>query len=439
MSTDSPSRLRTALGHAVVVTASFLVPFLVAAIQAPRSNVSLSYRIDTALGPLVLVGLLNLVAANLIGLPNLYRRFRTRVLASIGAPVLAALVATSLLVLVQSEALPRSVFFATPVVLAPIFLLSTVIVHGSAFTKRRPSVVIVGDADEIAAIEEDLATLRRLDVHLVQSERFGSTVPELTELRPDIVVFCKSSRETPAAVEVAEQLHLSGAKVRRLVDFYEEWFGKLPLQELEMTALFTDVAEAHAPIYTRAKRWIDVVAGLALLVPLVVVAPFVWVANRFSSPGPLFFSQERVGLQGATFRIHKLRTMRPAPASAGEWTIDNDPRITRVGAFLRKTHLDELPQSLNILRGELSMVGPRPEQVHYVDQLSATIPFYGLRHAVRPGLTGWAQVRYPYGANERDAIEKLQFELYYIRHQRLSLDLQVLLMTAGNIVTGGGR
>lgn len=436
---DSPSRLRTALGHVFVIVVSFLVPVLVAAIQAPRSDVSLSYRLDTALGPLLLVGVLNLVAANLIGLPDLYRRFRTRVLASIGAPVVAALVATSLLVLVQSNALPRSVFFATPVVLAPLFLLSTVIVHGSAFTKRRQSVVFVGDAEEIAAIEDDLATLRRLDIRVVESDRFASNVPELTEPRPDIVVFCKSSRETPAAVEVAEQLHLTGAKVRRLVDFYEEWFGKLPLQELEMTALFTDVAESHAPIYTRAKRWIDVLAGLALLVPLVLVAPFVWVANRISSPGPLFFSQERVGLQGETFRIHKFRTMRPAAATAGEWTLDNDPRITKVGAFLRKTHLDELPQSLNILRGELSMVGPRPEQVHYVEQLSESVPFYGLRHAVRPGLTGWAQVRYPYGANEHDAIEKLQFELYYIRHQRLSLDLQVLVMTAGNILTGAGR
>ncbi len=435
----STSRGRTVLGHVIVVVSSFTVPFVVAAIQAPRSGVTFSYRLDTAFWPLVFVGLTNVVSANLIGLPNLYRRFRTRALASVGAAALASLVATSLLVLVQSTALPRSVFFATPLLLAPLYFASTVVVLGAVFAKQRQRLVLVGERGELAAVEPDVESLERMDWSIVTPDEFVRDAEQIQSLRPDIVVLCMSARERPDVVAIAERLHAMATKVRLLVDFYEEQFGKLPLQELEMTGLFTDVAEIHAPVYTRAKRWIDVLAGLVLLLPLVLIAPVVWVGNRVAGPGPLFFSQERVGLHGSRFRIHKFRTMRPSTVSAGEWTADNDPRITKVGSILRRTHLDELPQSINILRGELSMVGPRPEQVHYVEHLSDTVPFYGLRHSVRPGLTGWAQVRYPYGATEHDAVEKLQFELYYIRHQRLSLDVQVLAMTVANILTGAGK
>ncbi len=134
----------------------------------------------------------------------------------------------------------------------------------------------------------------------------------------------------------------------------------------------------------------------------------------------------------------KDRTMVPG-ASASEWTAPDDPRITRFGAWLRRTHLDELPQAVNILRGELSTVGPRPEQPAYVEELVEKIPFYNLRHLVRPGLTGWAQVKYPYGSTEADAIEKLQYEFYYLRHQGLGLDLRIIGRTIRSVIGRGGR
>ncbi len=130
--------------------------------------------------------------------------------------------------------------------------------------------------------------------------------------------------------------------------------------------------------------------------------------------------------------------MRPGDGTT-EWTADDDPRITPFGAWLRRTHLDELPQVLNILRGHLSIVGPRPEQPRYVEALEGKIPFYRLRHLVRPGLTGWAQVKYPYGANQADAIEKLQYEFYYLRHQGLALDLRIIGRTVRSVVGRGGR
>ena len=153
---------------------------------------------------------------------------------------------------------------------------------------------------------------------------------------------------------------------------------------------------------------------LALAIPFVVVGDLV--GNR----GPLFYRQARVGKNGELFRILKFRTMRAAPDGAGnEWTAENDPRITPFGRLLRVSHLDELPQVVNILRGDLSVVGPRPEQPHYVEELREKLPFYDLRHLVRPGLTGWAQVKYGYAGDESDALEKLQYEFFYLRHQTL--------------------
>jgi lipopolysaccharide/colanic/teichoic acid biosynthesis glycosyltransferase len=172
------------------------------------------------------------------------------------------------------------------------------------------------------------------------------------------------------------------------------------------------------------------------------------VGNAIGNRGSLFFRQQRVGKNGVPFTIYKLRTMREAGGAggapsleAGEWTAVDDPRVTPFGRVLRRTHLDELPQVLNILRGDLSIVGPRPEQPRYVDELTEKLPFYGLRHLVRPGLTGWAQVKYGYAGDDADALEKLQYEFYYLRRQSLALDLRIIGRTARSVLgnEGAGR
>jgi lipopolysaccharide/colanic/teichoic acid biosynthesis glycosyltransferase len=170
------------------------------------------------------------------------------------------------------------------------------------------------------------------------------------------------------------------------------------------------------------------------------VLPFVVVGDIVANRGPLFYRQTRVGKNGDEFSILKFRTMRMTdePPSK-EWTQENDPRITRFGRMLRRAHVDELPQMVNILRGDLSFVGPRPEQPQYVYELSQKLPFYGLRHLVRPGLTGWAQVKYGYAGDERDALEKLQYEFWYLRNQSLSLDARVLGRTVRSVLGQGGR
>jgi lipopolysaccharide/colanic/teichoic acid biosynthesis glycosyltransferase len=165
------------------------------------------------------------------------------------------------------------------------------------------------------------------------------------------------------------------------------------------------------------------------------------IAIKLDTPGPAIFSQERVGLRGRRFMVHKFRSMRmDAERHTGPmWAKENDDRVTRIGAFLRKCRLDELPQLWNVLRGEMSFIGPRPERPYFVDLLNTRIPFFDLRHYVKPGITGWAQVMYPYGASVEDSHRKLEYDLYYAKNLSLSLDFLILLKTVGVVIKGEGR
>jgi len=242
----------------------------------------------------------------------------------------------------------------------------------------------------------------------------------------------------PFVIDAAEELHRDGVHVRSLDDFYDESIGKLPLSSLDRFALMGDIESLHGA-YAPLKRTIDIVlAALGSLLCL-VLAPFVLIGNVIGNRGPFFFHQERVGRSGKTFRIWKLRTMAPGAVDVSGWTSEDDPRITGFGKLLRRTHIDELPQVINIFKGDLSVVGPRPEQVAYARQLEERLPFYSARYLVRPGLTGWAQVKYRYGASEEDAYVKLQYDLHYVRHESMATDLRIIWMTLHHLVFDGGR
>jgi lipopolysaccharide/colanic/teichoic acid biosynthesis glycosyltransferase len=204
-------------------------------------------------------------------------------------------------------------------------------------------------------------------------------------------------------------------------------------------SLFFDIGEVHRIRYGRVKRIVDVAAGVVGLPLLALAIPFVLLGNTVANRGPLFYGQDRVGRGGTTFRIHKFRSMRPDGAVLADWTSEDDPRITPFGRVLRHSHLDELPQVWNILKGDLSLVGPRPEQPRYVAELTEKLPFYELRHIVRPGLTGWAQVKYGYAGDERDALEKLQFDFHYLRRQSLSFDMRIVARTMRSVLGIHGR
>ena len=205
---------------------------------------------------------------------------------------------------------------------------------------------------------------------------------------------------------------------------------RIEIEKLAPDWLRTANGVGCRPAVQAARRVFDVVASLALLVLALPVLALTPLLIRLESRGPALYRQARVGRNGAVFTMLKFRSMRTDAESGGPaWAAADDPRVTRIGGFLRRSRIDELPQLLNVLRGEMSLVGPRPERPHFVPELAREIPYYRDRTAIKPGITGWAQVNYPYGASIEDARAKLTYDLYYVRHRSLMLDLRILLAT----------
>ncbi len=234
----------------------------------------------------------------------------------------------------------------------------------------------------------------------------------------------------------------SGVLFDHLASVYEEYTGKIALENLRPSWMVFSPGFRKTRLLRLTKRLFDVVAsvtGLILASPLMLLSA---ILVKLESPrDPILYHQERVGLNGARFTIHKFRTMRTdAEARTGPvWSAgDSDPRITAVGRFMRKTRLDEIPQLWNVLAGDMSLIGPRPERPSFVEQLTREIPFYGQRHVVKPGVTGWAQVRSTYGASVEDALQKMQYDLYYVKHMSLTFDLLIALETVKTIVLRRG-
>ena len=255
----------------------------------------------------------------------------------------------------------------------------------------------------------------------------------------NLLVLDREAQECEEIVAQAAVLHAKGVRIRTLSLFYDEWLGKLPVSELERISLLFDINEIHRPVYARdeALPRLRDRAGRAgdhgrrgscrrgarpVRQPRTAVLPTAAGRERTAT----------------VFTIHKFRTMRPS-SDISTWTLDDDPRVGAVGRTLRRLHIDELPQMWNVLRRDLSIVGPRPEQPHYVEMLTKTIPFYEVRHLVRPGITGWAQVNYDYGSTDIDALEKLQYEFFYLRHQNLNLDLRIIGRTLRTVFEDQGR
>jgi len=265
------------------------------------------------------------------------------------------------------------------------------------------------------------------------------------ELRPDEIVVAITHPETIhfdlfAAILACREL---GIPTTSMAEVYERITGRIPVEHAGRN-LYVVLPIRQLPtqrLYIASKRLLDLVAGLLGCFLLLCLIPPVWLVNRFTSPGPLFYWQERVGQGGRRFRVVKFRSMVvDAEARTGAvWASEADPRVTPLGRVLRRTRLDELPQCWNILRGDMTLIGPRPERPEFVEELAQEIPFYRIRHAMKPGLTGWAQVRYRYGASVEDALIKLQYDLYYIKHQNLLLDLEILAKTVAVVLGLRGR
>jgi sugar transferase (PEP-CTERM system associated) len=256
----------------------------------------------------------------------------------------------------------------------------------------------------------------------------------------EIVVAVRERRGGVLPLRELLDCKLAGVTVNDLSSFFERMRGQVRLDSLRASWLIYGDGFRQGIARTVVKRLFDVVAASVLLVLTAPVMLLAAMAIAIESGFPVIYRQERVGQGGRTFKVLKFRSMRLDAEADGKprWAGSNDDRITRVGNFIRRTRIDELPQIFNVLHGDMSFVGPRPERPYFVDQLTDQIPFYAARHSVKPGITGWAQVRYSYGASVDDAVQKLQYDLYYVKNHTLFLDMLVLLQTVRVVLTGDG-
>jgi sugar transferase (PEP-CTERM system associated) len=254
------------------------------------------------------------------------------------------------------------------------------------------------------------------------------------------VIVAMLDRRGTLPVEELLDLRLTGVKVEEATSWLERISGRIEVEQLYPSWLIFADGFRFSDFFRLVRRVLNfsvALVGLLLSLPLI---PFIVLAVKLSSPGPVLYRQERVGRRGVPFYCYKFRTMRDgAEADTGAtWAADDDPRITKVGKFLRSSRLDEIPQLWCVLKGDMHFVGPRPERPEFVEWLSKEIPYYGVRHVVRPGITGWAQVQYKYGNTLEDAREKLQYDLFYIKNASLGLDFLIMFQTIKIVLLGRG-
>lgn len=383
-------------------------------------------------------------AAYGVGLPDLPRTGFQALWSALGAAALAAVGISVVQLALGSLLLPRFVIFWAAVFLVPAWSLTGFVAAGDRQRQRRRDRVLLVASDQDAArleVELDRHPERQARIaHVLKPAEAsdGRLLSAAATVGASVVVLTRDALNDNGIIEQVASLHEQGVRVRTLTLFYDEWLGKLPLSELERVALMFDIGEIHRARYGRFKRALDLMVGVIAVPVFVAAVPLVVLGNMVANRGPLFFRQSRVGRGNDQFTIWKFRTMRPG-SDGSSWTTVGDRRVTAFGRVLRRTHVDEIPQAINLLAGDLSLVGPRPEQPSYVDVLTQSIGFYRLRHLVRPGITGWAQVKYDYGASELDAMEKLQYEFWYLRHQGLSVDARIVGRTLRSVLGGSGR
>jgi sugar transferase (PEP-CTERM system associated) len=372
-----------------------------------------------------------------------------------------------------TSAMLAVVYFWFPSVLvkSDVFAIGTVLVIAAVIGWRvafawvvqragpRERLLLIGTTDASVTLARELFNKRLLGIEVVgfvdpDPARVGHTLcnTDIIGTIGDIAEIVRQRRVDRVVVNLADargrlpmdtllDLRLRGIVIDHLATVYERYTGKIALENLRPSWFIFSSGFRYTRPLAAAKRCLDVaigVIGLVLAAPLMCL---VGAAVKLTSPGPVLYSQRRVGQNGCHFIIRKFRSMRvDAEAESGAvWATAHDRRVTPIGRLLRRTRLDELPQLWNVLVGDMSLVGPRPERPEFVGDLEREIQFYGQRHVVKPGLTGWAQISYPYGATVADALQKLQYDLYYLKHMSFGLDLLILFATMKTVVSRTGH
>ena len=315
----------------------------------------------------------------------------------------------------------------------------------------RERVYVLGSGARARAVVEMLRANRDAGMEVVgwheaegtekQIGRFAEDLRAFRNQKPGIdrVVVAMEDRRQSMPVRELLELRVRGVVIENSSSLLEKLSGKLALDGLNPSTLIFTEGFRMSAAQQLFRRLLSLAVSLTALLICLPFLPFIVLAVRLSSPGPILFSQTRVGRRGSPFTAYKFRTMRQdAEADGAKWATKDDPRVTRVGRIMRGTRLDEIPQLWNVLRGDMAFVGPRPERPEFVEWLSKEIPYYDLRHMIRPGITGWAQVRYRYGASLEETKRKLEYDLYYVKNQSVGLDLFIMFETIKTIILRRG-
>jgi sugar transferase (PEP-CTERM system associated) len=386
------------------------------------------------------------------------RELVVRVFQALGA---ASIVLALLYYWFPALVLGRGVFMLAAVLVITLVLSWRLVFEwASRQVGPRERLLLVGTGEAVISLARELFDRRHeLGVEIVgfvdaDRSRVGAPVlnpgvigtvediPSIVRARSvDRVVVSLADARGKLPMEKLLEMRLDGVSFDHLASVYEEYTGKIAVENLRPSWFIFASGFRRSRVLAAIKRAIDVsvsAAGLVLGLPLIAA---VALAVRLSSAGPVLYHQRRVGREGRIFTVHKFRSMRQdAEAATGPvWASkEGDPRVTGIGRFLRRTRLDELPQLWNVLKGDMSFVGPRPERPEFVAELKRQIPYYGQRHVVRPGITGWAQVRYTYGATIEDALQKLQYDLFYIKNLSVPLDVFIIFETLKTVMLRRG-
>ena len=373
------------------------------------------------------------------------------------------LVAYSLVFIIKADTnLPRvgvGAFLLFASILTLTWRVAFIRLYKSTGQRRRVLLIGAGKAGQtLAELYHSLGTNSFNLVGYVDDDKqkFGKTICGLRVLGPSAnllnlidlyhisdVVIAINGEMQGATFQTILDAQEKGVEVTRMPILYEEMTGRVPIHHLESDWIIRSFVDGlHVSgFYELTKRLLDILGGIVGLLIFAITCPFLSLAVLIDTGLPIFYSQPRLGKGGFVFKIFKYRTMRQDAEADGEakTTLENDPRVTRVGSFLRKTRLDELPQFWNVLRGEMSLVGPRAERPELVAEYQKQVPFYRARLLVKPGLGGWAQINYGYVASVTETAVKIEYDLYYIKHRTLGMDFQIILRTIGTVLRRTGR
>lgn len=441
---------------------SFLLPVLESTLLSTTMAIAFHYRQENAVVPplaygLVFAGLMQVAMSGLGLYEEREERFRLTMQRILSAYLVALALAAVALALFPDSTVRRGAFAVASIVALSMLLALRYMAHrASALKVPTRRVLVLGDgpeSDEIAAMLRvpragraarfaGQVAPRNLIVESSEPASAGASLAALVRQRrvSEIVVALRERRGGREPLPDLLRCRMMGIPIIDSATFFERERGTIALDHLRSSWLIYGAGFDQGWIRYYVKRGFDIAVSLLLLtiaLPAIVVTA---IAVKLESAGPALYRQERTGAGGRPFSMLKFRSMRSDAELDGRprWAAVGDARITRVGRVIRRLRLDELPQLINVLRGDMSFVGPRPERPYFVQQLSEQIPYYDLRHNVKPGITGWAQVRIEYGASIEDARRKLEYDLYYVKNHSLFLDLMILVETVQVVLTGKG-